>query len=113
MSTIVELIARLGAQVIDNVTALGNFVLFLATALWCAITPPYKPRLTIRQMRSIGAESIMLVARIGAFTGMVLGLQAYNTLRRFASEAAPGTVATLRRARELGPGPAELIVTGR
>ncbi len=69
MSTIVELIARLGAQVIDNVTALGNFVLFLATALWCAITPPYKPRLTIRQMRSIGAESIMLVALIGAFTG--------------------------------------------
>jgi hypothetical protein len=78
MSTIVELIVRLGALVIDNVTALGNFVLFLATALWCAITPPYKPRLTIRQMRSIGAESIMLVALIGAFTGMVLGLQGYN-----------------------------------
>ncbi|MBF6561472.1 MAG: ABC transporter permease, partial [Candidatus Binataceae bacterium] len=81
MPTIVEMIERLGALVIDNVIALGNFVLFLVTALWCAVTPPYKLRLTIRQMRTIGAESIVLVALIGAFTGMVLGLQGYNTLR--------------------------------
>src|SRR5246500_5123955 len=113
MSTIVELIVRLGALVIDNVTALGNFVLFLATALWCAITPPYKPRLTIRQMRSIGAESIMLVALIGAFTGMVLGLQGYNTLRRFGSEGALGTVVALVLVRELGPVLAALMVTAR
>src|SRR5713226_6851453 len=113
MSTIVELIVRLGALVIDNVTALGNFVLFLATALWCAITPPYKPRLTIRQMRSIGAESIMLVALIGAFTGMVLGLQGYNTLRRFGSEGALGTVVALVLVRELGPVLAALMMTAR
>src|SRR6202140_2015999 len=104
MSTIVELIVRLGALVIDNVTALGNFVLFLTTALWCAITPPYKPRLTIRQMRSIGAESVVLVALIGAFTGMVLGLQGYNTLRRFGSEGALGTVGALVLAGGLGDG---------
>ncbi|HLJ43111.1 MAG TPA: ABC transporter permease, partial [Candidatus Binataceae bacterium] len=91
MSRIVEMIERLGALVIDNVTALGNFVLFLVNALWCAATPPYKPRLAIRQIRSIGAESIVLVALIGAFTGMVLGLQGYNTLRRFGSEGALGT----------------------
>src|SRR6202051_1916915 len=113
MSTIVELIVRLGALVIDNVTALGNFVLFLATALWCAITPPYKPRLTIRQMRSIGAESIMLVALIGAFTGMVLGLQGYNTLRRFGSEGALGTVVALVLVRELGPVLAAIMLTAR
>src|SRR5579863_7281543 len=113
MSTIVELIVRLGALVIDNVTALGNFVLFLATALWCAITPPYKPRLTIRQMRSIGAESVMLVALIGAFTGMVLGLQGYNTLRRFGSEGALGTVVALVLVRELGPVLAALMVAAR
>ncbi|MGA8568069.1 MAG: ABC transporter permease, partial [Candidatus Binataceae bacterium] len=113
MSRIVEMIERLGALVIDNVTALGNFVLFLATALWCATTPPYKPRLTIRQMRTIGAESIMLVALIGAFTGMVLGLQGYNTLRRFGSEGALGTVVALVLVRELGPVLAALMVTAR
>src|ERR1700719_273857 len=113
MSTIVELIVRLGALVIDNVTALGNFVLFLATALWCAVSPPNKPRLTIRQIRTIGAESIVLVALIGAFTGMVLGLQGYNTLRRFGSEGALGTVVALVLVRELGPVLAALMVTAR
>ena len=88
-------------------------VLFLATAVWCAMTPPYKPRLTIRQMRTIGAESIMLVALIGAFTGMVLGLQGYNTLRRFGSEGALGTVVALVLVRELGPVLTGLMVAGR
>src|SRR6202453_1237285 len=113
MSRIVELIERLGALVIDNVTALGNFVLFPATALWCAATPPYKLRLTIRQIRTIGAESIVLVALIGAFTGMVLGLQGYNTLSRFGSEGALGTVVALVLVRELGPVLAALMVAAR
>src|SRR5512146_2250966 len=113
MSTMSEMIERLGALVIDNVTALGHFVLFLATALWCAVTPPYKLRLMIRQIRTIGAESIMLVALIGAFTGMVLGLQGYNTLRRFGSEGALGTVVALVLVRELGPVLAALMITAR
>src|SRR6516164_11330826 len=113
MSRIVEKIVRLGALAINNVTALGNFVLFLIAALWCAVLPPYKPRLAIRQMRTIGAESIVLVALIGAFTGMVLGLQGYNTLRRFGSEGALGTVVALVLVRELGPVLAALMVTAR
>jgi phospholipid/cholesterol/gamma-HCH transport system permease protein len=113
MTRILELIAQLGALLIDNTVALGNFVLFLAAALWRIVTPPYKPRLAIRQMRSIGAESVMLVALIGAFTGMVLGLQGYNTLRRFGSEGALGTVVALVLVRELGPVLAALMVTAR
>src|SRR5882762_3245556 len=113
MSRIAEIVERLGALVIDNVTALGNFVLFLGAAVWLVVTPPYKPRLTIRQMRTIGAESILLVALIGAFTGMVLGLQGYNTLRRFGSEGALGTVVALVLVRELGPVLAALMVTAR
>src|SRR6476469_4422400 len=70
MSRIVEMIERLGALVIDNVTALGNFVLFL-------------------------------------------GLQGYNTLRRFGSEGALGTVVALVLVRELGPVLAALMVTAR
>src|SRR6202158_3266410 len=113
MSRIVEMVERLGALVIDNVTALGNFVLFLGTAVWLIVKPPYKPRLTIRQIRTIGAESVVLVALIGAFTGMVLGLQGYNTLRRFGSEGALSTVVALILVRELGPVLAALMVTAR
>ncbi|HZO81104.1 MAG TPA: MlaE family lipid ABC transporter permease subunit [Candidatus Binataceae bacterium] len=113
MSRIEEAIERLGALVIDNVTALGGFVLFLLSALLYIALPPYKPRLAIRQVRIIGAESFFLVALIAAFTGMVLGLQGYNTLRRFGSEGALGTVVALVLVRELGPVLAALMVTAR
>lgn len=113
MSRIAEPIEHLGALVIDNVAALGNFVVFLLTALLYMTVPPYKPRLAIRQIRIIGAESFFLVALIAAFTGMVLGLQGYNTLRRFGSEGALGTVVALVLVRELGPVLAALMVTAR
>jgi phospholipid/cholesterol/gamma-HCH transport system permease protein len=113
MSRIEELIERLGALVIENISALGNFVIFLFTALFYMVAPPYKPRLTFRQIRTIGAESFFLVALIGAFTGMVLGLQGYNTLRRFGSEGALGTVVALVLVREMGPVLAALMVAAR
>lgn len=109
----VAMIERLGAFVIDRVAALGAFVIFLAEALFYLAAPPYKPRLAIRQLRSIGAESFFLVGLIGLFTGMVLGLQGYNTLSRFGSEGALGTVVALVLVRELGPVLAALMVTAR
>ena len=111
--SIVSSIERLGAYVIDGVTALGDFVIFLGAALFAAVRPPYKARLLIRQLRSIGAESFFLVALIGLFTGMVLGLQGYNTLSRFGSEGALGTVVALVLVRELGPVLTALMVAAR
>src|SRR5579859_1928680 len=107
------MIERLGAAIIDRITRLGNFVIFLFTAVLYTFMPPYKPRLLIRQLRSIGAESFFLVGLIGLFTGMVLGLQGYNTLHRFGSEGALGTVVALVLVRELGPVLAALMVTAR
>jgi len=109
----VSSIGRLGAYVIDGLTALGDFVIFLATALLYALRPPYKIRLLIRQLRGIGADSFFLVGLIGLFTGMVLGLQGYNTLSRFGSEGALGTVVALVLVRELGPVLAALMVAAR
>ena len=107
------MIERLGAAIVDGITALGNFVIFLFRALFYIVTPPYKPRLLLRQIRSIGAESFFLVGLIGLFTGMVLGLQGYTTLRRFGSEGALGTVVALVIVRELGPVLAALMVAAR
>jgi phospholipid/cholesterol/gamma-HCH transport system permease protein len=111
--SIVSSIERLGAYVIDSFTALGNFVFFLVAALLYGLQPPYKLRLLIRQLRFIGADSIFLVGLIGLFTGMVLGLQGYNTLSRFGSEGALGTVVALVLVRELGPVLAALMVAAR
>jgi phospholipid/cholesterol/gamma-HCH transport system permease protein len=111
--SIVEMIERLGALLIDGVTRLGLFVLFLLGAVVYVLLPPYKPRLWIRQIRIIGAESLFLIVLIGGFTGMVLGLQGYNTLRRFGSDGALGTVVALVLVRELGPVLAALMIAAR
>src|SRR3984957_7134177 len=100
--SILSRIERLGARVIDGLTSLFD-----------SVQPPYKLRLLIRQMRSIGAESFFLVGLIGLFTGMVLGLQGYNTLARFGSSGALGTVVALVLVRELGPVLAALMVAAR
>lgn len=110
---IAELIERLGAYIVDSIFALGGFVLFLLIALLYAVIPPYKPRLTIRQIRIIGADSMLLILLIGAFTGMVLGLQGYNVLSRFGSAGALGTLVALALVRELGPVLAALMIAAR
>src|ERR1700684_1368112 len=112
MST-VQMIERLGALVLDGVVDLGDFVTFLIGAVFYAFVPPFKPRLWIRQIRIIGADSLFLIILIGAFTGMVLGLQGYNTLRRFGSDGALGTVVALVLVRELGPVLAALMIAAR
>jgi phospholipid/cholesterol/gamma-HCH transport system permease protein len=109
----ISMVERLGGAIIDGISRLGSFVLFLLSALTFVLLPPYKPRLLIRQIRAIGADSFFLVGLIGLFTGMVLGLQGYNTLRRFGSEGALGTVVALVLVRELGPVLAALMVAAR
>jgi phospholipid/cholesterol/gamma-HCH transport system permease protein len=111
--SIVEMIERLGTLVIDGIIRLGGFVIFLLSMVFYAFVPPYKPRLWLRQMRIIGADSLFLIILIGGFTGMVLGLQGYNTLRRFGSDGALGTVVSLVLVRELGPVLAALMIAAR
>ena len=107
--SIVEMIERLGALVLDGILQLGQFVLFLLGAVFYMFVPPFKPRLWIRQIRTIGADSLFLII----LTGMVLGLQGYNTLRRFGSEGALGAVVALVLVRELGPVLAALMIAAR
>ncbi len=110
---IVAKIERLGALIMEGIAQLGGFVFFLAGSVFYVFTPPYKPRLWIRQVRTIGADSLFLIILIGTFTGMVLGLQGENTLRRFGSDGALGTVVALILVRELGPVLAALMIAAR
>jgi phospholipid/cholesterol/gamma-HCH transport system permease protein len=110
---IIQPVERFGALIIDSITSLGDFLLFLMNAGAYAVLPPYKPRLAVRQVRIIGADSLLLIVLIATFTGMVLGLQGYNTLRRFGSEGALGTVVALTLVRELGPVLAALMIAAR
>lgn len=92
---------------------LGHMFLFLLESLYLMVSPPFKFRILIQRIRFFGTRSMIVVLLTGAFTGMVLALQLYYTLRKFGSEALLGPAIALSLIRELGPVLAALMVTGR
>src|SRR4029077_6125333 len=78
-----------------------------------AFSPPYFPRLIVRQVLYIGYFSLPVVGLNALFTGMVLALQSYTGFSRFNAQSAVATVVVLSMTRELGPVIASLMVAGR
>src|ERR1051326_4362292 len=92
----------LGAWFIACVGQFGRTGLFLARVLWCSITPPLKAARVLKQIWFIGWKSMLVICLTGLFTGMVLALQGFPTLRRVGSEAFLGPLVSLSLIRELG-----------
>ena len=64
-------------------------------------------------MFSSGVMSLIIILVAGMFVGMVLGLQGYETLKRYGSESALGSLVALSLVRELGPVLAALLFASR
>jgi phospholipid/cholesterol/gamma-HCH transport system permease protein len=60
-----------------------------------------------------GVRCLPVILIVGAFTGLVLGLQGYYVLNRFGSESLLGTLVSLSLVRELGPVLAALMLVGQ
>jgi phospholipid/cholesterol/gamma-HCH transport system permease protein len=103
----------LGAWCIERVGRLGRAGVFLAQSLTCTVSPPIKFQRVLKQIWFVGWKSMPVICLTGAFTGMVLALQGYPTLKRVGSEAFLGPLVALSLTRELGPVLAALMVTGR
>ena len=106
-------LASVGAAFLAFLAAAGRIVLFAGQALAAGLTPPYYPRLILRQIVYIGYFSLPVVGLTALFTGMVLALQSYTGFSRFNAEGAVATVVVLSVTRELGPVIAGLMVAGR
>jgi phospholipid/cholesterol/gamma-HCH transport system permease protein len=104
---------KLGGLALYHVNQAGRMGLFLLSSLVCVLSPPYPISPAIKQTHMIGALSVFVILFTGAFTGMVLGLQGYNTLRQFGAEGLLGSAVALSLIRELGPVLTALMVTGR
>ena len=102
-----------GAGLISEVGQLGKTGIFLAQTLLYCLSAPIKGERVLRQMWFIGWKSLLVIALTGTFTGMVVALQGFPTLRRVGSEAILGPMVSLSLIRELGPVLTALMVTGR
>lgn len=106
----VRLLGRVFLHFLETV---GRVSLFTGNALYQAVTPPYYPRLIVRQFVEIGYYSLPVVGLTAIFTGAVLALQSYTGFSRFNAESSIAAVVVISITRELGPVLAALMVSGR
>lgn len=74
--------------------------------------PRYVPE-TVAQMDAIGVGSLTIILLTGFFTGGVLTLQTFPTLKYYGAQYQTGYLVALSLVRELGPVLTALMVTGR
>ena len=74
--------------------------------------PHYIPE-TIAQMDAIGVGSLTIIILTGFFTGGVLTVQTFPTLKSYGAQSQTGYLVAISLVRELGPVLCALMVTGR
>jgi phospholipid/cholesterol/gamma-HCH transport system permease protein len=109
---VTAILQPIGRTFLNGLAAMGRLALFSLLAIRHCLTPPFYPRLILRQMIEIGYYSLPYVGMTAVFTGMVLVLQSYTGFKVGAESAMP-TILLISLTRELGPVLGALIVAGR
>jgi phospholipid/cholesterol/gamma-HCH transport system permease protein len=91
----------------------GNLGIFFWRVVCAAVTPPFEFRELFRQLDEIGSKSLPLVALAGAAIGVVLSLEARNSLTRFGGKSLLPAAIVFSVIHETGPIITALVVAGR
>lgn len=102
----------LGRKTITIINEMGALLIFFFKT-WLPIFRSRQLSMIVEHIYSIGARSATIVALVGLFTGMVLGLQLFHTLKKFGSEGVLGSAVALSLIRELGPVLTAIMITAR
>ncbi|MDR2195532.1 MAG: lipid asymmetry maintenance ABC transporter permease subunit MlaE [Gallionellaceae bacterium] len=100
---IVKALRGIGSRVINAVWRIGYAARFFFKVLFYSGMSFRRFRLTVREIFFSGVMSLIIILVAGTFVGMVLGLQGFETLKRYGSESALGSLVALSLVRELGP----------
>ncbi|MGE5027402.1 MAG: lipid asymmetry maintenance ABC transporter permease subunit MlaE [Betaproteobacteria bacterium] len=103
----------IGHAVVNGVWRLGYASRFFMMTLISSGASFRRINLTIREIYFSGVMSLIIILVSGLFVGMVLGLQGYETLQKYGSESALGSLVALSLVRELGPVLAALLFASR
>lgn len=106
-------IARFGHATVGMMQIFGHSGLFLSRVLcrkpnWVRLWPELR-----EQLYFVGVLSCLIIIVSALFIGMVVGLQGYNTLKKFGATSQLGQLLALSVARELGPVITALLFAGR
>ena len=103
----------LGKPLVVFFSRVGELSLFIAQSLYNCVTPPFYPKMLLRQMTDIGFYSLPVVALTTIFAGMVIALQTHAGFSSYGAESAIASVVLISVTRELAPAFAGLMVAGR
>lgn len=106
-------IENFGKSFIELLTGFGSSWVFLLQVIKSALLPPYSISLLVKQIYSIGFQSLSVVGLVAWFTGAVLAVQLEYTLAKFGATASTSSAISLSLIRELGPVLTALMVNGR
>ncbi|MDZ4201956.1 MAG: lipid asymmetry maintenance ABC transporter permease subunit MlaE [Gallionella sp.] len=106
-------IREIGHRAINAVWRIGMATRFFVLILMYSGNSFRRFHLIIKELFSTGVMSLIIIIVAGLFVGMVLGLQGYETLKRYGSESALGVMVALGLVRELGPVVAALLFASR
>ena len=110
---VTKILRIIGSRTVDAVWRAGYAARFFLMILVHSGTSFRRFRLTVKELFSSGVMSLIIIVVAGMFVGMVLGLQGYETLKRYGSESALGSLVALSLVRELGPVLAALLFASR
>jgi phospholipid/cholesterol/gamma-HCH transport system permease protein len=110
---LLDKLQSLGHKSLSSVQRLGRGHVFLLKVLPAMEGMLFRPSLLIRQMYSVGVQTLLIIVVAGLFVGMVIALQAYNALVDFGAEDSVSVMVVLSLLRELGPVVTALLFAGR
>lgn len=110
---LLQALASLGRRGISTCASFGRAGMMLFNALCGRPEPRKQWPLLLRQLHSVGVQSLLIILVSGLFIGMVLGLQGYLVLTTYSAEASLGMMVALSLLRELGPVVTALLFAGR
>ncbi len=113
MTRVTAGIQRLGRRAIDGTNRLGRATLFLVRLVPGLGAILLRARLIVQQLYMTGVLTLVIILVSGAFVGMILALEGYNTLVKYDAQSSLGLLVALSLTRELGPVLTALLFAGR
>lgn len=108
-----DYLQSLGHKALSALQRLGRGNLFLLQTIPAMRGMLFRPGLLIRQMFSVGVQTLLIIVVAGLFVGMVISLQSYYALVDFGAEDSVSVMVVLSLFRELGPVVTALLFAGR
>jgi phospholipid/cholesterol/gamma-HCH transport system permease protein len=93
--------------------SIGLVALFGLRALREMFRPPFETKEIVRQIFSLGLQSLPLIALSGLAVGVVMSMHTRSSLERFGAEALIPSALAIAMIKETGPLVTGLLVSGR